>query len=452
MPLLLTYGLFFSLFWSFVPATKPTVPTPPVIDEWGTYPSMKSGVDGVAAAAIGQKLYVFGGSTNASHSSNNGVKAAAVLNVASRTWNPLPPMTSGRCYAPAVVWRDQIFVMGGLIDDEVLGEVEVYNTTGNFWHHTLALPTARCCMAVVVYRKEFYVLGGGDNRGIALDMIEIYNPKKNAWRQSEVAMTEPRTFFGAAAFEDSIIVVGGQVTYDARTCVQKYYPGKPQRGWVNLAAPQDAHRAFGSAVFGSFLFLVGGMAKDSGLEPTDGFEAYDMRRDTWFSLPHLPSPRDSATAVFMGKELVAVGGFGPTDRDGKVLWDVLHAKVQLPEGSGDDTGKAGRSRGSSAAADADAPGADRGPRKNHHLAWRLLVLLCFGGAVYAGGGAAMAYREGARGIELMPHLDFWMDMPALVMDGVAFFAAACVTLFDQAKGKFGPDRYEQLPDAEDEYL
>ena len=146
--------------------------------------------------------------------------------------------------------------------------------------------------------------------------------------QSEVKLAEPRTFFGAAVYEDAIIVVGGQVTYDSRTCVQKYYPANPQKGWVNLAAPDAAHRAFGSATLGNYFFLVGGMAKDSGLEPTAKVEAYDMKRDTWFPMADLPGARDCPAAVVMGKELLAVGGFGPSDKDGKPLVDVLHAKVR----------------------------------------------------------------------------------------------------------------------------
>ena len=180
--LILQCALLVSLFSWPVSAGKPAVATPPIMDEWDKYPGMKSGVDGVAAVGFGTRLYVFGGSTNASHSGNNGVKTSAVLNTATKTWNPLPPMTSGRCCSAPVVWRDQIFVMGGMFDEEVFGEVEVYNATGNYWHHTLPLPTSRCCMAAVTFGNEFYIMGGGDNRGYALDVIEIYSPTKKSWR------------------------------------------------------------------------------------------------------------------------------------------------------------------------------------------------------------------------------------------------------------------------------
>ena len=70
----------------------------------------------------------------------------------------------------------------------------------------------------------------------------------------------------------SIYVVGGQVTYDAKTVVQKYNPKEEFKGWESLQAPASAHRAFGFASFTNFLFIVGGLGKDTGLEPSAKIE------------------------------------------------------------------------------------------------------------------------------------------------------------------------------------
>ena len=86
-------------------------------------------------------------------------------------------------------------------NEDVFGEVAVFNTTSNYWHHALPLPTSRCCMAVLTYDNEFWVMGGGDSHGFALDTIEIYTPKLKKWRDGPVKLSEPRTFFAAAVYQ-----------------------------------------------------------------------------------------------------------------------------------------------------------------------------------------------------------------------------------------------------------
>lgn len=44
----------------------------------------------------------------------------------------------------------------------------------------------------------------------------------------------------------------------------------------------------------------------------------------------------------------------------------------------------------------------------------LLIIVCVVFGLYMAGGAAWNYRQGARGLEVVPHLDFWKDLPDLV--------------------------------------
>eukprot|EP00667_Euglena_gracilis_P007977 EG_transcript_8075 len=420
------------------PATGASPATPPLLEAWVPLPAMKHGADGVAAAAIDNNLYVFGGSTNNNHSSSTGIKLVAVLDTAGaeKAWKPLPGLSAGRCCAAAQAVADEVFLIGGMLNEEVYGDVEVFNATTKVWGKAPPLATPRCCMAWTVFNHEIWVLGGGDSRGYALESIEVYSPKTKRWKESPIKLTEPRTFFGAATHDDSIVIVGGQVNYDAHTCVQKFYPGNPGRGWVNLAPPSFAHRAFAFASHGDYLYVLGGMGKDTGLEPINKVEVYDMRHDEWYTLTDLPGPRDCSAAVILKEHLLAIGGFGPTDKSGKVLADVLEARIQLPKGKGSKGSKKG----------GDVPDA---PKRNHHVAFWLLFLVILGGAIYGGGGAALNYREGARGIEMVPHHEFWMEFPALLMDGLVFSAAAVTAMFRPLLTRLGlGGRYETLPEDE----
>mmetsp|Transcript_78439 Transcript_78439/g.138608 ORF Transcript_78439/g.138608 Transcript_78439/m.138608 type:complete len:109 (+) Transcript_78439:1047-1373(+) len=83
-----------------------------------------------------------------------------------------------------------------------------------------------------------------------------------------------------------------------------------------------------------------------------------------------------------------------------------------------------------------------------HKAFWLLFLIILAGSVYAGGGSFMNYKEGARGIEMLPHHEFWVGLPALCMDGFVFLAAAIMAAKEQAQTKLGPEPYERLPEDE----
>lgn len=57
----------------------------------------------------------------------------------------------------------------------------------------------------------------------------------------------------------------------------------------------------------------------------------------------------------------------------------------------------------------------------------VLLICCFTAAFsYAAIGMTVNYfLVGARGIEIVPHLAFWRDLPALVGEGVAFLQNGC---------------------------
>jgi len=55
-----------------------------------------------------------------------------------------------------------------------------------------------------------------------------------------------------------------------------------------------------------------------------------------------------------------------------------------------------------------------------------LIFFFFTCICYFGGGVLLRkLLRGAEGFEVIPHYDFWKDLPALVMDGVMFTLKGC---------------------------
>ena len=72
------------------------------------------------------------------------------------------------------------------------------------------------------------------------------------------------------------------------------------------------------------------------------------------------------------------------------------------------------------------------------------LLFFFGGlALYVGVGATFRYRQlEMRGVEVLPHLDFWRELPVLVADGAGFAMAKGAELVGGLGGEgAGVSRY-----------
>ena len=52
--------------------------------------------------------------------------------------------------------------------------------------------------------------------------------------------------------------------------------------------------------------------------------------------------------------------------------------------------------------------------------WMLVAVILGGAAVYLGVGGGWRKQHGAKGLDLLPHRAFWLDVSALVSDGIAF--------------------------------
>merc|ERR1719265_1557498 len=67
-----------------------------------------------------------------------------------------------------------------------------------------------------------------------------------------------------------------------------------------------------------------------------------------------------------------------------------------------------------------------------HAASDLLRGVIGFGALYLIIGSALKYNmDGARGLDMLPHIGFWMEYPKLVMDGVAYSKMIVLTYMGQ---------------------
>jgi N-acetylneuraminic acid mutarotase len=234
-------------------------------DRWATKKPVPFPGDHMAAAALGGKIYVFGGQAEA------GIKQP--LNTTweydprADTWRLLAPMPTARTAAGAVEAGGRIYVVGGNVaGGATVGIMEMYDPAADRWESRSALPTPRNHPAVGAVGGKLYVIGGrlaapniGGFTASNTDVVEEYDTTTATWRVLN-KMPTPRSGHGFTTHQGRIYVAGGEV--------------------------RDAHM---DAIFRDV-------------------EVFDPAINDWYRLPPMPTARHGVNLAGYANRLHAIGG------------------------------------------------------------------------------------------------------------------------------------------------
>jgi DNA-binding CsgD family transcriptional regulator/N-acetylneuraminic acid mutarotase len=113
----------------------------------------------------------------------------------------------------AISFEDQIILIGGCNDKEVLNTVYVFDTENEKWSEGTSLPKPLYDVGIVKIGGELFIPGGKTLDGITLNELNVFNLKNKSWRQGS-ALPYPVSDYGIAEFEGKLYVFGG---WDGRT-------------------------------------------------------------------------------------------------------------------------------------------------------------------------------------------------------------------------------------------
>lgn len=122
--------------------------------------------------------------TIASEHLSSGV-SMEIIDLATRQTTPGPDLPDPRSQFGCVVMGDELYVLGGRKPRDQgfswSNTVPVYSFTKGKWRKGLPMPTPRGATQGAVVSGPFIVVPGGYNGTRALDAVEAYNPRENAW-------------------------------------------------------------------------------------------------------------------------------------------------------------------------------------------------------------------------------------------------------------------------------
>jgi N-acetylneuraminic acid mutarotase len=231
----------------------------PDSDGWQPGPSLPDGFPAVTSPAVlahRGALVVLGGMVSGSASATRKVIA---LDPATSTWTSLAALPVGLGAAVAQSIGDDLYVAGGLDGEQSHAELWVMRAGSNVWSPAAAMSSARHGAASAVLDGRLFVFGGTREGGAALALAEVYDPRSNEWT-ALAPLPAPVSFATATAARGRAVVLAGEA--GAAT-------GSTAPAW-----------------------------------------SYDVDADTWSILPPAPRARSGAAAAWRGDAVYVLGGAG----------------------------------------------------------------------------------------------------------------------------------------------
>lgn len=238
-----------------------------------------------------------------------GFVACLALLVAARAtggegWTSTTPVPTPRSEMPAAVLDGVVFVPGGLAADRVLDVVEAYDPARDAWRRVAPLPVPLHHTAVAAVAGRIVVAGGYTDLAFAEPTAGAwaYDPADGAW-SALPDLPAPRAAHALVALGDTLWVVGGT---GPRAAEVWSLEGLEGAAWRADHAPLPTPREHLAAVaLDDRIHVVGGRDASGNLGTV---EIYDPARDAWEAGPPLPTPRSGLAAAGLDGRIHAVGG------------------------------------------------------------------------------------------------------------------------------------------------
>ena len=263
---------------------------------------------------------------------------------------------SGRFMAAAAALGGRIYVVGGSLGNIAndygavctTGTAEMYDPIDDNWTYVASEPlsghgsNARCRHGMAALGGKLYVVGGSrqvpnlhpGGQGAAIAGVEVFDPTTDSWL-SAASMIEKRANPGVAAMGGKLYAVGGASNWSegarvytaTKKTAEHYDP--IDNSWSHIASMKKPRWAPGVAALGGKLYAVGGLVFNDGgwwgsnaaTTATPTAEVYDPIDNSWNYIPDYPVDSSSIHGRWLfgmaalGGKLYMVGGFG-RDQDG----------------------------------------------------------------------------------------------------------------------------------------
>jgi N-acetylneuraminic acid mutarotase len=197
-----------SAVWSLGPQGAPPGGTPGP-GTWQRRADMPTARGAHAVAVVGDSFHAIGGASRFGGGRPELVDAHEVFDPKRDTWETRPPFPDPRDHLAAAAIGDRLFVVGGrkLSLATNSARLDIFDERAGAWSRGPDMPTARGGIAAASTDGLVFVFGGEQTSG-TFDDNESYDPEQRVWRAGP-AMPTARHGVGAGVIHGGVAVVGG---------------------------------------------------------------------------------------------------------------------------------------------------------------------------------------------------------------------------------------------------
>ncbi len=234
----------------------------PRTDSWKYLAPMPTPRSSLAVVPVGNTIYTIGG-----YGADGPTDRVEAYDIAVDRWvTDLPPMPTKRYDLTAVALDNVIYAIGGNSQSD-LTTVEAFDTVTRRWTRVAPLLTSRYALQSIAIDGLVYALGGRSS-GVLTDVVEVFNPKTQAWSFA-TRMPEAMSAFGVAMANGILHVV----KFDKHFA----YDFHSNRWQSNLPPMPTSRQGLQLATVDGVIYALGGCSEGAG-------NLFDVARNEAFVL------------------------------------------------------------------------------------------------------------------------------------------------------------------------
>jgi len=220
-------------------------------------------------------------------------------------WDVLSPMKTGRSEIAAAVLGDRVYVAGGIGFFQALESCEVYHLPEDRWSRCTDLPVALHHVALASDGEYVYAAGGYSelNFGHYRD-AKLWRLEDDQWK-AIADLAEPIGEHSMVGYEGALLLIGGRSPKGDSDALRKYEP--ITKKWMSLAPLPVARHSFAAFIAGDELWVTGGRSAALGTQ-IRRIDIYNFKNDRWRQGPDLPTGRGGHAAAYVDGKVHIIGG------------------------------------------------------------------------------------------------------------------------------------------------
>ncbi|ATH74406.1 Kelch repeat-containing protein [Bacillus altitudinis] len=262
-----------------------------------------------SSVVVDGKIFVFGGSSQKSHSNKNTYMYDPYKN----EWSSKANMPRERTDSAAVAIGKKIYVIGGAYQDSTK-TIDIYDVESDTWSETPInipnLAVTKGDISASVVNDKIYILATNKSPYQEHNFYS-YDTKTDTWQQLKMF---PQQFTGMSMSEvinNKIYVTGGERTVSNAKNAQVYEYNIETNQWVQTKSKLKFYQL--GAAFTTYqgkLFMVGGQYDDDRSSPISPYsQYYDVDSNSVEkSISELPEARVGSSAVTLDGTIYIIGG------------------------------------------------------------------------------------------------------------------------------------------------